>query len=753
MCYQLACPDQKGNIAAAAFEQPPMAEGGSGFKAVLVLIVAVILIAAAFGFFNVAYPAGPPPGKPSSGRYQLFSYQLNDTTGLGKNATSFSPSAASLVTVQGYVQNISSGFYLTSVKIYVAMFPVETITTTDGGGFYQYSIKYTGKGQFAYKTAGYKTLIVPIDARTSVFWANVSLAPAQGYAVTGSVVDTYGNHVAGAKIIFSGYYGSEQRTSNATGGISAWLYNDTYLYQIYGPEYKPVSGNLTVAGHAVSGLNVVLSPNVPAPFTLSGYAINPAGLPVQNATVSTYPVVNSTRTNATGHYLFRYMYGSIALRVNATGYLNGSLLHLLVNRSVAVANFTLVPVQSIGQGFMLYNLQAGGQTGDPAVNATSLLSAISSTAATGPLDESPVSLTVSLSAGGAALSNLPYIAYVNSDGIIYRGLFTTGSAGNAHLSLNYSGSYTLATLTLFDGFYHTGGLFTGSMSMAGSLSPSPLHDLSVEAVNVVDNFTIPPTGVSVSNSLFQITGTVTPVLNATYFNYTLPDGEYSFAYSSQGYLNATVNTSITGSGTNTTLALYPYLISLVNNSNMTWNVSLTSAAGTVSSALAVNRSTTFHASRGIYYMNGSALNGGYLEKSNVSVTPTWPVQMVYLNRTYAYEQSYDPNYTFTPTTGNLGTLNNTFNINGTSHPEILVDGVQLVNLTFAPTNSTVVFPGYSFTFAGNSTLFPLPYAVAGSGFTLLFSSTSLNATEAAELLTIRMDYSFVSIAVQGLKYS
>ncbi len=730
----------------------PMADEGSGFRAVLIIVIAVLLVVSAFSFFRVAYPTGPAPGSPSGSVFRLFLNQFNDTNGLGVNDTKFTPASQNIVLVQGYVYNNTSTLAIVLSKLYVAVYPYETQVGTSSSGLYHYYIRYMGKGYFAYKVPGYYSSAVYIDASTGVVWANVTLEPMPRYNVSGTVQDVYGNMVAGITIEATNFYETMVTFSNGTGSYSFHLYNDTYSIQFSGSNYATETLPLNVSGHAVGGFNPRLLPSVASPFTLSGHVVNSAGMTVPNATLHTYPVVNGTRANSSGFFSIKNMYGSVTVTVTSAGYLNKSGKTQPLSGDLTNLNITLVPVASIGQGLRVYNLTASSQTGDPSVNATELIALVNSSGSIGPVSTGNVHLTLKLSSPAGAISGADCITYLYSDGVIYRGLFTTNSTGYGYLSLNFTGSYCIVILTLYYGYYVMRGNYSGPSSIFATLQKSPVYNLSLMARNTVDNFTVPSAGFAVSNSLFNIKFTTQAYGNYTYFNATLPIGLYLFSYNNSGYLNASASVGVQAGNSSAVMLLYPYLVRLINRANLSLNVNLYSSSVFYNTTLQANTSLDIHSHMGSYSLSSSFLNNSYSEATVFNITASSPVASIYFNRTYS---SMDA----TPLGGYYNATTGTYSANFSFSPRVagtlLIDGFELLSLNFTPVNSTVTGSQFFFNFTGNATYFAVPFIVQNVTMKVAFASTGLNSTEGDDMsanVVAKFDYSAVTVSVSGGGY-
>ena len=730
-----------------------MPEEGSRLRALAILLVGLILVVSTFSFFSIVYP-GQPPSKSSSQPFRLFVNQFNDSNNLGISQTNFSTTAQKTVLVQGYLTNSNSLQPIASSRLWVAVYPLETVTTTDSVGYYQYLLRYTGSGYFAYTAAGYNTSIVQITANSAVAWVNVTLTLLPKYAVAGTVSDIYGHGIAGISSVFSNYYQSLNAFSNSSGIFRLSLYNESYIVNTYGNEYTSSTVQLTISGGPVTGLRIRLAPRVPSPFNVSGTVYNTAGVAVENATVTTYPVLLSTRTNSTGFYSLADVYGTFLVNVSAPGYSpQSSTVSNLVNNFTSM-DFRLVPVSSIGSGLSLFNITSDGQTGDPAVNSTTLINSISASAPSGPSAAAPISLTFIFNSGTQTLADLPFIAYVYSDGILYRGLFSTGSSGAVTLSLNYSGFFGISFLTLDYGYYTSIGRYTGPSAVTLQFTRAPLYNLTLSAVCLSANFSVPASGLSVENTQLNISSTHTISDNSTFFYYSVPSGEYFFSYSGAGFLNASEYVNISGADLLTSLEILPYKIVLYNNSSLDWNVTFTTTSGNrLNSSLPVNTTMSVHAIPGTFSMNAVSLNGTYFSNSSFSITPADPVANVYVGMTYANASAALSGCISTRT---AGTAEGKFYVNLSAPQQLLVSSFHLSGINFTLSNATMSFPKLVVNFTGNNSVFATPLLVNSTRLVLLFNSTGLNATQVSEvckLLTIRVDYQYAAISVKTAKYS
>lgn len=730
-----------------------MSSEGSVFRAALILVVAVILVVSAFSFFRVVYPTSPLKGSPGGQAFKLFFDQINDTNGLGANETSFHPVSQALVLIEGRVYNNSSSLPIVSSRLFVAVFPLETETSTNSYGVYQYYILYTGNGDFAYKIPGYYPRTIHIDAGKGITWANLSMDPMPKYRVAGNVSDVYGNRIAEVGVTASDFYQAVGSLSDGNGSFSMYLENGSYQVRFAGIYYTAVNLTLNVSGRSITNLSVRLTPSVPSPFRLGGYVVNTAGHAVGNATVSTFPILNSTKTAADGHFTIENMYGSVKLTVSSPGYSNITGVVASIIADQTSLNLTMPPLFTIGQGLHVFNLTPLSQTGDPSTNATALAASLSRPNPSGPASYAHASLTLGLSSGGSALPGIQYIAYIDSAGIFYRGMFNSDSQGIGLIQFNFSGSYSITLLTLYYGMYSTYSNYSGSASLPLQLTRQATHSISINASDWSHNFSVPADGLSVSNSLFKINLAANASGNSTIFNCSLPGGVYSFSYSDPGYVNASLELNLSGSNVSATMHLYPYLVKLTCNSNLTWNVSLSSSAGISNATLSGNSTLLFQGHEGSYSLNSTTSNGTYPLSSSFSISAVLPVITVYFNRTYANSSSAAVNQSFDSATG---VYNATFSVNTSATSEFLLDGLQLLSLNFTPTSSTARISQLAFSFAGNSTFFATPYTVQGAVATINLISSGLNSVEGNDMmahLLLQLDYSTATVSAVGSSYT
>lgn len=734
-----------------------MAEEGTSFRAVLILIIAAILILATFSFLTVVYPTGPASGKQEGGQFQLFQASSNDTNGLGQNNTAFNPTSKMLVLVEGYVSNISSGRELNNSKLIVAVYPEETVTITGISGYYQYYVRYTGSGSFAYKVPGYDTAIVKITVVSPAVWKNVSLHPSTRYLVSGKVIDTYGNGIADYGIKFTNYYQTIHTKSNLTGYYAIRLYNENYYVTTSGWEYLTTNTTLTVQGLPVPNFDINLTPNVTHPISISGYASNRAGVAVSGARVSVFPIINSTLTNPAGYFSIADLYGSVSLTANASGYnntnpsVNLSKTNLPPGGNWSV-KITFNPVSTIGDNLTVLWLSNNSQTGDPTVNFTTLHSSLSPYSISGSRKPGLANLNVTLFSGSTVLNNTSLIVYVDSNGILYRGIFSTDSAGQFNLLLNYTGYYGLAVLTLYGGMNTTAGNFSGLGYVDLGFPLLRQHNMSIQATNVFNGIPVPGQGLTFSNSLLPVPGYFIQVSNSTYFNFTLPNGEYLMSYNNPGFANSSFSVNLTGNNTFVTVDLLPYTVEIVNGANLTWNVTISATGYMTNYTLPIGGNSSSHVFEGSFVIQAVAINGSYVAKGYVNTSSSIPVRIAYLNQTYGNESvnANSSNCNFDNVTG---IATGTFPFNLTFSSQIMLMGISLLSLNFTPLNSTISAGNINFTFNGSYLNFTNPIVLAGGMISVSFTSSGLTVTQGNELcklLTIRIDYSYVVVTVAGL---
>lgn len=214
-------------------------------------------------------------------------------------------------------------------------------------------------------------------AMTSLF--NFSTHVSAKYSVTGTVSNTTGAAISGAKIYANNSTASRSTTSSSSGSFSFSLANGSYDLTALASGYGAASQSVKVAGAALSGVDFSLSavPGTPA----SHYAVNGSVFdsstsgPIGNATLYANNTTSSlsTTSSASGNFSFRLSNGSYLLTALAPGYGNESQNVTVAGAALSGVDFALtaVPVNQTNQ--TRYDVNGSVRdfsTSDPIGNAT-----------------------------------------------------------------------------------------------------------------------------------------------------------------------------------------------------------------------------------------------------------------------------------------------------------------------------------------------------------------------------------------------
>ncbi|MFA5771840.1 MAG: carboxypeptidase regulatory-like domain-containing protein [Thermoplasmata archaeon] len=250
------------------------------------------------------------------------------------------------------------------IDVYISgqYMPVVTITDMKEIAFYSYS---TSSRLVAGTYQIYATILgvcvwlnVTVATGESVI-ANLTSTRTIGVGnITGIVSDLNGTVIAGAAVDLSGQGGFRYTDTDSNG-----VYTFTNLtigdYSLYAHKegYGYMSGNVnaTVETNKTTWANITLPPHICA--YIVGYVNDSSGNAIANATVTLSKTGTTTitaTTNATGYYMFSYVYGLYTINATKTGYNISSTTVNVTNSTTYYVNFTLSAVITTGtlKGFV-----------------------------------------------------------------------------------------------------------------------------------------------------------------------------------------------------------------------------------------------------------------------------------------------------------------------------------------------------------------------------------------------------------------
>lgn len=450
----------------------------------------------------------------------------------------------------------------------------------------------------------------------------------------------------------NGTYFYESVMTNSTGhyqlGVS---YTGHYHFYVYSPLYENYSFSLWF--NSSSWKNFSLSPDPGTTYNLSGHVFNAldgAGIPAI-VTVFPYGSLNpmiQVNSNSSGFYHLYLIRGNYSASASSYGFAtswNNSTLHPF--DSNLIKNFKLDPVSSVGAGTSLWGNNTG--TGIPGVSSSNVSSQLNSSSGGNSLATGGkvVSLTmhmVNATNNNQNISNTPYELFLKLNSIVYKYNSSTNSTGNSTIVLGYEGNYSL----LVETFYYYGKVvsinLTSNTSIVMDLYPRAVFPLSITLANAYNissgvNVTVPYNYLNITNykqGSYRMTQTQIQGVG-TIFNYTMPDGNYSFTYSNVNYVTHSFFSNVSGAYYHTTQLIKPYLIIVNSNTSAQFTYNLGGLGISPSAVVTVNSTSDYRAfyagESSTYYTFYGYLGGNMIYPDTFELTPSSPVSELYLNVT------------------------------------------------------------------------------------------------------------------------
>ena len=346
--------------------------------------------------------------------------------------------------------------------------------------------------------------------------------PPTQFPVSGVVHASNGSALAGAEVFANTSGNSTHVTTNQTGAFSFQLLNGTYELTAVAPGWIPGGENVTVAGAAVSGLVVTLSPSTPPTiqFRVSGTVEDTTGSALVGVPVFANSSVNSTvvTTNGTGGFSFQLPNGTYAVSAVAPGWVPSGANVTVAGAPVAGLVLTLSPIS-----FLVNGTVVNASSGAPIANATVVVS----------LAPSPVSAKTS-STGGFSLE-LPAGTYpVNVSAFPYQSINRTLVVAPANLTPSFA------------------------------LTPAPVFAVNVSITSDAGNQTVKNATLVVSLP----NGSVAYGAENGSLSLHLPNGTYPAKVVASGYVTAVVQLVVGGIGSGPiAVVLHPALGGALSPSN------------------------------------------------------------------------------------------------------------------------------------------------------------------------------------------
>ncbi len=506
-------------------------------KAIALAVVGIVVFSSLFSLFHVEYPTGNPiPVKIDKNLKvnmpHYFSNQTLNEFRVGLNRTYFNSDGNASITVEGYARNATSGSPLSDTAIIAAVYAASTLIHTSGNGFYEFRVLMKGEAMIAFQTAGYNTVYHKFNFITdgSVFF-NISFIPSQKYLVTGyTLFDGNPESFTGISFVNTKTY---LAVSGVGGNYGILLPNGTYLISVHKTGFSSIPDpNVTIVSGRAENLNLSLFSSGSPAMRISGYVFNREGKPVSGSEV--YDGMAETTSNSSGYYNISAAAGINEIVASGSGYITGNRT-VFVYGNESNINITLTSIDPFSGDTGFY--EGSGRLQESNVNYSDpgnyILSGnvyYNSSGYEIPLESKDISF------------------YISVEGTDFYDYLSTNHAGNYTLKTGYSGIYNFTVYAY--GFYPCN--FTAPMGM-----PVTYHNIFLEPDNSLYNLNISvtdaagsmPANVSISEAGINV-GNYSTGSDGN-LNLSLYPGNYSVVVSKPGFVNKTVNISLSGNTSET----------------------------------------------------------------------------------------------------------------------------------------------------------------------------------------------------------
>lgn len=446
----------------------------------------------------------------------------------------------------------------------------------------------------------------------------------------------------------NGTYYYEGVMTNSTGYYSIVVaYKGHYNFYVYSPLYENYSFGIWINGTSQKDFN--LTPLPGTTYKVSGEVVNNldgVGIPAKvtvYASGSLSPMMQAG-ANGTGNYAIYLIKGNYSMKASSYGFSsswnNSSMQPLSVN---LMKDFSLNPVSTLGSSTSLWN--QSGSTGMPGVSSSNVSSQLSNSSGGNSLATGVKAVTLTMhmvnATDNSSLVNMQYELFIKLNSVVYKYNGNTNQTGNSTILLGYDGNYSL----LVETFYYYGKTVSINMTKNTStvmyLHPRAVHILNVTLVNAYNltggiNVTVPATYLNITNYKQSLYRTSTKEITGvgTVFDYSLPKGNYSFAYNNVNYVTHSFSANISNAPNSTIQHIKPYLVIVNSNSSAVFTYSLIPAR---QNAVAVSPNSSyqeFYAGQANLQYSFSAYLGNNLVAGKIfTLSAAKPVSNLYLNIT------------------------------------------------------------------------------------------------------------------------
>lgn len=518
---------------------------------------------------------------------------------------------------------------------------------------------------------------VPTD-QNNTFLNNSNINYSQikeNLTLQGNITSSLGNvPVSGVSFTFytkvNGTVFEDSTTTNATGHyLVNILYPGKYFFEVTSSLYHNYFFNTTIIGNSTYNFTVIpLSGQV---YLISGYIkAQFSEAPLSGASVGLLNLVGIpdavNYSNGQGFYKIYAVNGTYKIEAYAFGFNQSSPFNIILDRNYTDFNITLNI--SFYQGNGIVRLGGNFQSGLPWINGILVGEQLGASSGNSYASGSgPLNVTFHLENETGSLSRVPFILYIEIDRQRYMDVSETNNTGNFTLRIDVAGNFSI----LVDTLYNKGNVTVINAQHTSHtiliLKRVQVYRDVIELTNsyryAYPNDSIPENYLNETSSLLPIGYSSFSVrLNTTTFNYSLPEGNYTFRYSNVHFVEKNFTSNWTHSNTSKKLFISPYLIHFNARSYSDWyyNISSQNSSSSVPEPSG-NQNLSIREISGKYEIEVGLILGKNYTQTNKTLITLSPVQSIF--------------------TGNLSIANYTYSINSTNDNMSVRSSGQYINIS------------------------------------------------------------------------
>jgi hypothetical protein len=448
------------------------------------------------------------------------------------------------------------------------------------------------------------------------------------------------------------------------------------------PDYHPVDRLINGQGNNTTSHGTSPVPFSDRNFTLSGNISNLYnGLPVHGTII----IKNSTMSrelnySQNGTFSTTLPGGSYSITYSSPGFSNYTT-SIYLNKNTTEKQ-AVIPAASIGSGTS--NMGSLSAISSNKVNISGTVpyltnKNISYSSGNNSIDSShAVNITLNL---GKNLAGKQFVVLIEANSAVYQYSGATNNSGERNITLDYSGSYTMAAYTLY---YNSSAInyntFNGPGIINFDMAKRPIYN---ETVELISDYRLNGSS-AVYNSTMDAYGgvftlrdkNITSNSSGTYYNYSIPSGIYRFSYTNPHFVGKSFTLNVTDSGyARETVKAYIISVNVTDNTGFSYSYDL---SGTPYS------NGAHRAYAGYNFLN-LMISGKTIDTKNIyltSGTPYYGINITINNN----------NFTLSGTANYNSEKTLYLNYTGTNTNNSLISGMQLKNISFSgtPLNATII---------------------------------------------------------------